>query len=92
MGKMYVSCNDTGGMKGRNMRERILQILQEVRHDVDFENERKLIDNGVLDSFDLISIVSGLNDEFEIEITADELEAENFNMLDAIVALVESMQ
>ena len=59
------------------MRERILQILQEVRHDVDFENERKLIDNGVLDSFDLISIVSGLNDEFEIEITADELEAEN---------------
>ena len=63
------------------MRERILQILQEVRHDVDFENERKLI-----------SIVSGLNDEFEIEITADELEAENFNMLDAIVALVESMQ
>ncbi len=74
------------------MRERILQILQEVRHDVDFENERKLIDNGVLDSFDLISIVSGLNDEFEIEITADELEAENFNMLDAIVALVESMQ
>ena len=63
------------------MRERILQILQEVRHDVDFENERKLIDNGVLDSFDLISIVSGLNDEFE-----------NFNMLDAIVALVESMQ
>ena len=74
------------------MRERILQILQEVRHDVDFENERKLIDNGVLDSFDLISIVSGLNDEFEIEITADELEAENFNMLDSIVALVESMQ
>ena len=74
------------------MRERILQILQVVRHDVDFENERKLIDNGVLDSFDLISIVSGLNDEFEIEITADELEAENFNMLDAIVALVESMQ
>lgn len=74
------------------MRERILQILQEVRHDVDFENERKLIDNGVLDSFDLISIVSGLNDEFEIEITADELEAENFNMLDAIVALVESMR
>ena len=74
------------------MRERILQILQEVRHDVDFENDRKLIDNGVVDSFDLISIVSGLNDEFEIEITADELEAENFNMLDAIVALVESMQ
>ena len=47
------------------MRERILQILQEVRHDVDFENERKLIDNGVLDSFDLISIVSGLDEKVD---------------------------
>lgn len=74
------------------MREKILQILQDVRSDVDFENETKLIDDGILDSFDIISIVSGLNDEFEIEITADELEAENFNKLEAIVALVKSLQ
>lgn len=74
------------------MRERVLQILQEVRHDVDFEKETKLIDDGILDSFDIIAIVSELNENFEIEITADELEPENFNMLDAIVELVESLQ
>lgn len=74
------------------MREKILQILQDVRSDVDFANETKLIDDGILDSFDIISIVSGLNDEFEIEITADELEAENFNKLEAIVALVKFLQ
>lgn len=74
------------------MREKVLQILQEVRHDVDFEKETKLIDDGILDSFDIISIVSELNDNFEIEITADELEPENFNTLDAIVKLVEVLQ
>ena len=76
----------------KTMRERVLQILQEVRHDVDFEKETKLIDDGILDSFDIIAIVSELNENFEIEITADELEPENFNMLDAIVELVESLQ
>ena len=71
------------------MEKKILQIL---RHDVEFEKETKLIDDGILDSFDIISIVSGLNEEFEIEITADELEPENFNALSAIVSLVESMR
>lgn len=74
------------------MRERILQILQKVRRDVDFEAMTNLIDDGILDSFDIISVVSELNDEFEIEITADELEPENFNTLEAIVLLVKSMQ
>lgn len=74
------------------MEKKILQILQEVRHDVEFEKETKLIDDRILDSFDIISIVSGLNEEFEIEITADELEPENFNALSAIVSLVESMR
>ena len=74
------------------MKEKILKILQGVRDDVDFEKETKLIDDGILDSFDIISIVSELNEEFVIDITADELEPENFNTLGAIVRLVESMQ
>ncbi len=76
----------------KTLRERVLQILQEVRHDVDFEKETKLIDDGILDSFDIIAVVSELNENFEIEITADELEPENFNTLDAVVELVESLQ
>ncbi len=74
------------------MRERILEILTETRSDVDFENETLLIDDGILDSFDIIQIVSDLNEEFDIDITADELEPENFNSLDAIIALVQSME
>ena len=74
------------------MRERVLSILRQTRSDVNFENEENLIDDGVLDSFDIIQIVSDLNEEFDIDITADELEPENFNTLDAIVALVESLE
>ena len=74
------------------MREKVLEVLKAIRGDVDFENETKLIDDDILDSFDIISIVSDLNDTFDIDITADELEPENFNTLSAIVALVESLQ
>lgn len=74
------------------MKEQVLKILKAVRQDVDFEKETALIDDSILDSFDIISIVSDLNDEFGIDISADELEPENFNTLDAIVALVKSLQ
>ncbi|MCM1111938.1 MAG: phosphopantetheine-binding protein [Muribaculum sp.] len=74
------------------MREQVLEVLQSVRSDVDFEKEKLLIDEGVLDSFDIIGIVSELNERFDIDITVDELEPENFNTLEAIVALVESLQ
>lgn len=74
------------------MKEQVLKILKSVRKDVDFEQATALIDDNVLDSFDIISIVSDLNEAFDVDITADELEPENFNTLDAIVELVKSLQ
>ncbi len=74
------------------MREEVLAVLQSVRKDVDFLTETKLVDDGILDSFDIISVVSELNEKFDVDITADELEPENFNTLDAITALVASLQ
>ena len=78
--------------EGVNMREKVLEILRGTRDDVEFEKETRLIDDGILDSFDIISIVSELNEEFVIDITADELEPENFNSLDAMIRLIESLQ
>lgn len=74
------------------MREKVLEILKGVREDVDFEKETQLIDNNIIDSFDLISIISELNEQFVIEITAVDIESSNFNSLDAIVAMVERLQ
>lgn len=72
--------------------EKILEILQSIRSDVDFESEKSLIDDGILDSFDIVSIVGELCDEFEITITVDDMEPENFNSVEAILALVERLQ
>ena len=72
--------------------EKILEILKSIRSDVDFENEKALIDDGILDSFDVVSVVGELCDEFDITITAEDLEPENFNSVEAIAALVGRLQ
>ena len=74
------------------MNEKVMEILKEARSDVDFENETKLWDDGILDSFDVISIVSELNDNFNIEINVEDLLPENFNTAAAICELVEKLQ
>lgn len=72
--------------------DKLLSILEDARPDVDFENEKGLIDNGILDSFDIISIVGDINDEFDVEIAASHLVPENFNSVEAIMKLIESLQ
>lgn len=69
--------------------EKVLSIVEEIRPDVDFDEETALIDDGVLDSFDIVSIISDLNDEFGINIRVHDLIPENFNSVEAIVKLVE---
>lgn len=71
--------------------EKLLEILKSVRDDVDFENETKLIDDEILDSFDIVSIVGELCDAYDITITVDDMEPENFNSANAILALVERL-
>ena len=70
----------------------LMQILEELRPDVDFENEDGLIANGILDSFDIVSLVGELNEAFDIEIQPSDLIPENFNSAEAIWALVEKLQ
>jgi acyl carrier protein len=72
--------------------EELMEILEELRPDVDFENETGLIANGILDSFDIVSLVTALNDSFDIEIKPNDLVPENFNSAEAILALVEKLQ
>lgn len=71
--------------------EKILEILKSIRSDVDFETEDKLVDNNILDSFDIVSVVAELCDAFDITITVDDMEPENFNSVAAIHALVERL-
>ncbi len=72
--------------------EELMEILEELRPDVDFTNEKSLVTGGVLDSFDIISLVSQLNDEFDITIKPANLVPENFNSAEAMFALIEKLQ
>ena len=74
------------------MREEIMEILKELRPDVEFDNEKKLIDDGILDSFDIVSLVGELNDAFDGSINVQDLLPENFNCVDAMVELIENLQ
>ncbi len=72
--------------------EELLEILQGIRPDVDFENETALIDDGILDSFDVVSIISELDDAFDVQIRINELDPENFNSAEAIWKLVQELK
>lgn len=72
--------------------EKLLEILKQVRPDVDFENETALVDDGILDSFDIVSIISELDDVFGVQIRIAELDPENFNSAQAIWELVQKLK
>ncbi len=74
------------------MKEKILKILEDVNPGVDYENEKKLIDSKILDSLSIISLVSELSFEFDVEIDVMDLVPDNLNSLDAMVELIEELQ
>lgn len=71
--------------------ENVIDLLLEVEEDVDFENCTTLIDDNVLDSSDILQIVSTLDDAFDVEIPAKEIVPENFNSAAALLAMVERL-
>lgn len=66
--------------------------MSEVRPDIDFETETKLIDNEMLDSLDIVAIVTDVNDEFDVEINVNDLLPENFNSAKALYELIQKLQ
>ena len=74
------------------MKDIVLEILQDIRNDIDFENETALIDDDLLESLDIVAIVGEFNEEFDVEISLEDLLPENFNSVDAMVELITRAQ
>lgn len=72
--------------------ERLLEILSEIKEDVDFSTCTTLIDDGILDSFDILQIISALNEEYDISIPASEIMPQNFNSAEALYKMVQRLQ
>ena len=74
------------------MREQIIEILTEICPGVDFEQETALIDDGLIDSLDIVAVVTDLMDTFDVQLGVDDLTPENFNSVEAICQLIERAQ
>ena len=72
--------------------ETLLEILNDIDDTVDWENETALIDDRILDPFGVISLISELEDQFEVEIDASEIVPENFNSADAMWKMIQRLQ
>lgn len=74
------------------MKEQIIEILEDIQPEADYETCQTLIDDHILTSLDVLSLVAELEDEFDVTIPTVEIIPSNFNSVDAIAAMVESLQ
>ena len=72
--------------------EELMEILHEIRPDVDFAKETALIDDGILGSFDITALVNEIMDAYDVEISMADLEPDNFNSAEAIWDFVQSLK
>ena len=70
----------------------LLNILNELHPDIDFETQEGLIDNMILDSFDIVSLVAGIHEEYGVAVTAEKIVPENFNSAKALYALIQELE
>lgn len=71
--------------------EKLIKILTNLHGDIDFYSHITLIDDSVLDSFDLITIIADVSDKFDVDIPVEEILPENFNSAKALYALIERL-
>ncbi len=70
----------------------LLEILQKIKPGVDFENQENLIEDEILDSFDIVSLVAAIDEEFDVQVTAKDIVPENFNSVDAMYNLIKRLE
>ena len=71
--------------------DEVIEMLEDIQEDVDYETCTTLIDDHVLDSFDILAIVSAADEEFDVTIPAKEIMPENFNSAAALCALIQRL-
>lgn len=74
------------------MKEQIIEILEDIQPEADYATCQTLIDDHILTSLDVLSLVAELEDEFDVTIPTVEIIPSNFNSVDAIAAMVERLQ
>lgn len=69
--------------------EQLIALLSEICPGIEFEKETALVDDGILESLDIVTIVPEIMDAFDVELTVDDLIPENFNSVQAMLDMIE---
>jgi len=72
--------------------EELYKILKELRPDVNFDEKKALIDDGILDSFDIVALVGEIGETFDVQVGVEDLIPENFNSVEAIWTLINRLR
>ena len=73
-------------------KEELENILKDIRSDVDFKNEKHLITDEILTSFDIVSLVAEIQDKFDVNLDITDLTPENFETIDSIYELIKEKE
>jgi Phosphopantetheine attachment site. len=72
--------------------EEFIKVLMNVNPNIDYANEKKMVDDGIIDSIDVVSIISELSDAFDVVIPSEEITPDNFNSVEAMKALIDRLK
>lgn len=72
--------------------KKLLEILEEIKPGVDFKNSKNMIEEGLIDSFDIITIITAINSEFDIDFTVSDIMPENFETVETLYNTIERIK
>ena len=75
----------------RNDMEKLLAILKQINAEIDFENEKDLVDSGVLDSLTIVEIITAIEDKYGVTINPDDIDPDNFQSAETILDMINKM-
>jgi acyl carrier protein len=71
--------------------DELMRIMKDIHPETDFETNETLIDGGVFDSFDIVTLIAEINDKMDITVPAEEIVPENFNSYKALRNLLDRL-
>jgi len=71
------------------MKNELIELLSDIRPEIDFEGESGFVDNGLLDSLDIVTIMDAISEQFDVDLGPDEMIKENFNSIDGMISMIE---